>query len=224
MLDLILYKINLFHPTITNLISLFFLFFALVLKVQYIHSFRDFLYYWFLRPAVTFTFSSIVYFFLRLSDIRIFDFSFMPFLFQVLVLYLLTDFCIYILHFLMHNNAFLFQLHKIHHQIKTLSWENGSKDTIWFEMILIVIMVVFSYSLHMSLPVIASTIFLWKLALAFTHFQKPIYSKWISFIVISPQKHELHHTEPNRDFFNYSLTLPIWDFIFKLFYMKLKKV
>jgi sterol desaturase/sphingolipid hydroxylase (fatty acid hydroxylase superfamily) len=216
MLENILYKLSLFHPTISNAVSLLFLALSIVFNVSYVNSTRDLVYYWYIRPIVTFFISAIIRIIIEtLFPGTLFDLSGNNFFINIVLLYLLIDFNIYLIHFLMHKNKWLFHFHRIHHQIENLSWENGSKDTIVFEIAVVTIAVLFSYFLNISLMTTAITIFIWKFALAYTHSNSRYHSSWLNWLIISPEKHELHHTHSNKDDYNFSITLTFWDELYR---------
>lgn len=211
-MDAVIAKFSLFHPLISNSVAVICLGLAVLLGLPFVRSFRDLAYYWYLRPILTITLSSLFRFLLLVGGLRSYlDLSAAPWPLQVVVLYLWTDFFIYLTHILMHRSRWLFRFHKTHHLIEELSWENGSKDTWVFESFVMFHAVVGGVLLGAELYITATTIFLWKLALALTHFPRPLPWRWLRFLIVSPDKHLAHHTEPNRDFFNYATTIPLWD-------------
>jgi len=223
MINQIIDKINFFYPTITNIVSLFFLALTLFHKVPFVHSRKDFLHLWVLRPIITYFLGFLISLTFGYFQIPyIWDFSNMPVLFQIGLLYLIFDLITYTIHYACHNNKTFFYIHRIHHQSEVLSWENGSQDTIYFEILIVAAIVIPAYLLKIPQINLVITLVFWKIMLAFSHYQKPFKFPFLEFLFISPEKHLIHHDEKNHPF-NYALTLALWDNIFKWLYDKMNK-
>lgn len=223
MINQIIDKINFFHPTVTNIVSLFFLTLTLFHKVPFVHSKKDFFHLWVFRPIITYFWGFIISLTFGYFQIPyIMDLSALPTFFQIIFLYLIFDLIMYTIHYVCHNNETLFYIHRIHHQTEVLSWENGSQDTIYFEFLIVGAIVIPAYLLKIPQINLVITLVFWKIMLAFSHYQKPFKFPFLEFLFISPEKHLIHHEEKNHTF-NYALTLSLWDNIFKWLYVRLKK-
>lgn len=223
MINQIIDKINFFHPTVTNAVSLFFLALTLFHKVDFVHSSRDFFYLWVFRPIITYALGFVVSITFNYFDIpTLLDLSQLPAILQIILLYLIFDFLMYMVHYFCHNNSIMFAIHRIHHDTEVLSWENGSKDTIYFEFLIVCSIAIPAYFLKISQINLVITLVWWKIMLAFSHYQVPFKFGYLEWIFISPEKHVSHHTQTNQSF-NYALTLSLWDNIFEKIYHSFKK-
>lgn len=220
MLEFTLNKLVYFFPLSANVVFLFFLILTKFHKVPIYNKLSDLLYYWSFRPFFVFLFAfsiNFLFHYLRLKPA--WSLNLFPTFFQIIFCYLSFDLFAYLFHAACHNSSFLFVLHKSHHTIDAdhLSWENGAKDSLGFELILMCFLVILGFVFGLNLFVISTTIILWKLMLALTHHSKQIDYGILNFILVCSKKHREHHLplKLQTPGLNYGVTISLWDHFFE---------
>ncbi|MCA6436274.1 MAG: sterol desaturase family protein [Bacteroidota bacterium] len=143
-------------------------------------------------------------------------------LFQVLIMFLIQDFCEFIAHILLHRSNFLWKFHKIHHAQEEL----GAASTRHFHFLE---MCVFKPIIYLPFAMIGYSVvdyFLFQITVQnvwgfFTHCNIKV--KWgiLNYIINTPETHAWHHAKniPNKYGVNYASILNIWDLLFGYFYL-----
>lgn len=230
MLEFILKKLVYFFPLSANVVFLFFIVLTRLHRVRTYNKLSHILYYWSFRPFFVFLFSFLINFVFHYFKLKpAWSLHFLPLIFQVVFCYFVFDLLAYLLHALCHSSSFLYALHKSHHAIDAehLSWENGAKDSLGFELTLMCFLVSIGFIFDFSLLVISITIILWKLALALTHHSKQLDYGVLNLFFVSSKKHREHHLplKLQKSRINYGVTLSLWDHLFEwvmLFFLRLK--
>jgi sterol desaturase/sphingolipid hydroxylase (fatty acid hydroxylase superfamily) len=163
--------------------------------------------------------------FLSLFNIQtliIFDIKSWHPLLQVLIMFLIQDFCEFIAHILLHRSNFLWKFHKIHHAQEEL----GAASTRHFHFLE---MCVFKPIIYLPFAMIGYSVvdyFLFQITVQnvwgfFTHCNIKV--KWgiLNYIINTPETHAWHHAKniPNKYGVNYASILNIWDLLFGYFYL-----
>jgi sterol desaturase/sphingolipid hydroxylase (fatty acid hydroxylase superfamily) len=143
-------------------------------------------------------------------------------LFQVLIMFLIQDFCEFIAHILLHRSNFLWKFHKIHHAQEEL----GAASTRHFHFLE---MCVFKPIIYLPFAMIGYSVvdyFLFQITVQnvwgfFTHCNIKV--KWgiLNYIINTPETQAWHHAKniPNKYGVNYASILNIWDLLFGYFYL-----
>lgn len=141
---------------------------------------------------------------------------------QVLIMFLLQDFCEFVAHYLLHRFDFLWIFHKIHHAQDTL----GAASTRRFHF---VEMFVFKPLIYIPFAMIgysAVDYFLFQITVQnvwgfFTHSNIKVKWGFLNYIINTPETHAWHHAKniPRKLGVNYASILNIWDIIFGFYYV-----
>ena len=134
---------------------------------------------------------------------------------------LALDFSSWLVHFVMHKNAFLWRYHLIHHTDNNVDVTTGLRHHPGDSMLrgFFFLLLIFVSGAPMYTVMIYQTLVV--IATAFTHANISLPSKldkWLSYILISPNMHKVHHhwKLPYTDT-NYGAVFSIWDRIFSTF-------
>ncbi|MCA0431159.1 MAG: sterol desaturase family protein [Bacteroidetes bacterium] len=141
---------------------------------------------------------------------------------QILIMFLIQDFCEFIAHILLHRSNFLWRFHKIHHAQEEL----GAASTRHFHFLE---MCVFKPIIYIPFAMIGYSVldyFLFQITVQnvwgfFTHCNINVKWGWLNYIINTPQTHAWHHAKniPNKYGVNYASILNIWDILFGYFYL-----
>ena len=144
-----------------------------------------------------------------------------PFL-QVLIMFLIQDFCEFWAHYLLHRSDFLWSFHKIHHAQETLG-AGSTRHFHFFEMF------IYKPILYLPFAMIGYSVmdyFLFQITVQnvwgfFTHTNIKVKWGFLNYIINTPQTHSWHHAIniPRHYGVNYASILNIWDLIFGFYYL-----
>jgi len=141
---------------------------------------------------------------------------------QVLIMFILQDFCEFIAHILLHRSNILWQFHKIHHAQEELG-AASTRHFHWFEMC------IFKPIIYIPFALIGYSIvdyFLFQITVQniwgfFTHCNIKV--KWgiLNKIINTPETHAWHHAKnvPQKYGVNFASILNIWDILFGYYYL-----
>lgn len=139
----------------------------------------------------------------------------------ILIGVLALDFSSWLVHWVMHKNAYLWRYHLIHHSDNKVDVTTGLRhhpgDSLLRGIFFLLLIFVsgapmYSVMIYQTLVVITT---------AFTHANislPPVLDKALSYILISPNMHKVHHhwQQPYTDS-NYGAVFSIWDRLFRTF-------
>jgi sterol desaturase/sphingolipid hydroxylase (fatty acid hydroxylase superfamily) len=143
-----------------------------------------------------------------------------PLWLQFIVFVVLKDFVEWLIHRLLHNVPWLWELHKLHHSIEELDWI-GNFRFHWGEI------VVYKTLAYLPLVVLGidgrvmlAVAVLWTLMLDINHANVPISWGPLRYILNSPKMHVWHHDVEvhGKGGQNFGQVLSVWDWIFATVY------
>ena len=152
-----------------------------------------------------------------------------------LVYALLTDFSVYITHYLQHKVPILWEFHKVHHSAEVLNpitlYRMHPVDMIFTGVVAAILLgggfAGFFYLTgempnayeYMGLNIIVFLFYLFGYNLRHSHIWLA-YPRWLSNILISPAQHQIHHSiEPKHFDKNMGLIFAFWDKLFGTLYV-----
>jgi sterol desaturase/sphingolipid hydroxylase (fatty acid hydroxylase superfamily) len=130
--------------------------------------------------------------------------------------FVLFDFSVYLWHFLGHKFERLWRFHKIHHSDKSLHVTTGLRFHIFDQLLEAVFKCLCIIMIGAEAHVVVACELLRMLFVLFHHtnFSFPG-EKWLSYIVITPSLHRVHHSTVRSEHdSNYGIVLAIWDILF----------
>ncbi|MBL0333097.1 MAG: sterol desaturase family protein [Chlorobiota bacterium] len=142
--------------------------------------------------------------------------------FQLLIMFILTDFIQWNIHRLLHKNKFLWEFHKVHHSVMEMGFSAHLRYH-WFETII--------YKGLQFIPLsmigfgLSDFIIIHIIALAIGHLNHSNINLSygpLKYILNNPKMHIWHHAKflPNlKNGINFGISLSIWDYIFKTNYI-----
>ena len=145
----------------------------------------------------------------------------LPYVVQLLLMFVLRDFIQWNVHRLLHRSGFLWEFHKVHHSIKQMGFA-GHLRYHWMEN------VVYRFIEYIPLGMIGFGIqdffIIHIIALTIGHFNHANFKLPIGplkYIFNNPQMHIWHHAKelPERFGVNFGISLSLWDYIFKTDYI-----
>ncbi|OQX81610.1 MAG: hypothetical protein B6D61_00430 [Bacteroidetes bacterium 4484_249] len=156
-----------------------------------------------------------------LTNIVAISIASLPYVVQLLVLFLVRDFIQFNVHRLLHRNNFLWQFHKVHHSVEQMGFAAHLRYH-WFENI------VYRTIEYIPLAMIGfginDFIIVHLFALTIGHFNHSnILVKLgpLKYIFNNPQMHLWHHAIdiPEKYGVNFGISLSLWDYLFKSDYI-----
>jgi len=144
---------------------------------------------------------------------------------QAVFIFLFVDFLSWVTHRMLHQNVWLWKVHRMHHTIKELNflrlfYYNPIENIIYsITARLPLIFFAFNPQIFLTLGIIEASI--GYLNHANTKIRVPV---WLSKIINTPQVHIWHHDEshPKQSKKNFGLSLSLWDWIFGTLYIASK--
>ena len=146
-----------------------------------------------------------------------------PFLLQLLLIMLFTDFVQYWLHRLFHRVPFLWQFHAVHHSAQSMDWLAGGRMHI---------LEVFALRGFTAIPMLTmgfdpAAVQTYVLALyffsAFVHSNVGWNLDPMEKFFVTPRFHHWHHgVEKEAIDVNFAIHFPVYDWLFGTYYMPLK--
>jgi len=143
----------------------------------------------------------------------------LPLLLQVVLIMAVTDFTQYWVHRAFHRIPLLWRFHRIHHSVRVMDWVAGSRlhiiDIVATRAISLTPMVLLGFSneaVNVYLPILA-------LQSVFVHGSIGWNLGAIRKITTTPQFHHWHHTAQREHLDrNFSISLPLFDLLFRTYY------
>lgn len=134
---------------------------------------------------------------------------------QLLILFVITDFCVYWWHRLQHENRIVWQFHKTHHSQVHLNVLTTFRATIFDRLFALAVLAVPAAVMKVdaAMPVaIAAVLQFHQLII---HSDSGLSFGPLDRVFVSPSFHEVHHSslEPHLDK-NYGGVLSVWDHLF----------
>jgi sterol desaturase/sphingolipid hydroxylase (fatty acid hydroxylase superfamily) len=158
-------------------------------------------------------YKTIIFFGLNFGLINI---SSAPIFVQVVIIYLISEFCIYLAHRFAHtlDIPVISKAHLFHHQITTdLQWVNSRRE---HPVVVFLFSLVFCVNLYILFKVnwltTLAVVNVFVLLESFSHFRVPIYLKYLDKFFLFPKDHRAHHEKVGGP---YGVTLSVFDTIFK---------
>jgi len=143
-----------------------------------------------------------------------------PLLIQILLGLFVGDLTQYWIHRTFHQNARLWEFHKIHHSIKSLDWLAGSRlhlVDIIFVRTLVYITVMY---LGLSAAGFSGYVLFMAFQTVFIHANIRFQFGWLRFIFTTPQYHHWHHNDrPATYDKNFAVHFPLIDKLFGTYYL-----
>ena len=140
-----------------------------------------------------------------------------PFWVEVLVVFVLLDFAIWLQHLLSHKIPILWRLHRVHHADRDIDVTTAIR----FHPIEIALSMLFKIGLVYALgaPVLAVVLFEVVLngSAMFNHANIRLgrVDRWLRLAVVTPDMHRVHHSIHRREHdANYGFNLSVWDRVF----------
>lgn len=157
-----------------------------------------------------------------LSSFRIADITNWPIPVQILIMFLLQDFCEYVAHYFLHKSDILWQFHKIHHAQEEL----GAASTRHFHFIEMCIFKPIIYIPFALIGYSAADYFYFQITVQnvwgfFTHCNIKVKWGFLNYIINTPETHAWHHAKniPFEKGANFASILNIWDVLFGFYYV-----
>jgi sterol desaturase/sphingolipid hydroxylase (fatty acid hydroxylase superfamily) len=163
--------------------------------------------------------------FLLLFDIhslKVTDITHLNPLLQILIMFILQDFCEYIAHIFLHRSNFFWEFHKIHHAQEELG-AASTRHFHWVEMLVFKPLIYIPFAL---IGYSAIDYFLFQITVQnvwgfFTHCNIKVRWGWLNYIFNTPETHAWHHAKniDKKYGVNFASILNIWDLMFGHFYL-----
>ena len=144
---------------------------------------------------------------------------------------IISDFFFYWYHRWTHENAFLWQHHKMHHtdrELEAISTARQNWIETWFNAIFIALPVIFLFKVDpydqwsTGIRAGATASFVHNF-LTLSHMNVRWQAGWFSRLWCSPQVHRIHHSlQPEHFDKNYAFVFPMWDVLFGTYYQPKK--
>jgi sterol desaturase/sphingolipid hydroxylase (fatty acid hydroxylase superfamily) len=141
-----------------------------------------------------------------------------PFIFQVLLAFLVFDFFYYLFHRLSHTLYFLWMFHAVHHSSNTMHLLKSNRSNLFFDAVPYLFLTIFPLA-FLSPPKEVVVIMGYTLGIFsfLTHCNiKLDFPVWWEYFFVSPKIHYMHHlkTPENLIGYNFSTVTLFWDKLF----------
>jgi sterol desaturase/sphingolipid hydroxylase (fatty acid hydroxylase superfamily) len=138
----------------------------------------------------------------------------LPWLVQVIVALVVTDFTNYLAHYGLHHSRVLWSFHAIHHSSEQLDWlatSRGHPLDLAFNMVAITLPTYAMGQIQMA-PWLLTFFFLYPFV---CHANARIRFAWVGRILVTPEFHHWHHAADTKAYDkNFGAFLSIWDRLF----------
>ena len=141
----------------------------------------------------------------------------LPLAAQIAIVILVSDFMLYIAHFLRHKVSLIWQFHQVHHSQEQLNVFTTSRihpgD---FIAIAVIRFLPFAMlDLRVAIPAFMAWTVISKAWEVFTHSNVRTNMGPLKYVLVTPQSHRIHHSAlPEHQDKNFGTIFSIWDFIF----------
>jgi sterol desaturase/sphingolipid hydroxylase (fatty acid hydroxylase superfamily) len=159
-----------------------------------------------------------------LDSLQLINLNDFPFVFRLVLFFVITDYIQWRTHRLLHKSAWLWTFHKVHHSVKEMGFAAHLRYH-WMETL------VYKTVLYIPLAIIGgfqvdAVVFVHLMTLTIGHLNhaniKLSYGP-LKYIFNNPEMHIWHHAKavPENHSFgvNFGISLSIWDYIFKTSYI-----
>lgn len=139
-----------------------------------------------------------------------------PFVIQMLIGHLISDFFLYWIHRGMHTNQFLWRTHQFHHSAEALYWFSGFRTSFMHAFIYAFPQVLVGFYLFDMTPVELGIAFSFgAISNLFTHSNLQI-PKWLPlhWVFVTPDFHHPHHSQMGTQNKNFGNVFTVWDRLF----------
>tara|TARA_Y100000385_G_scaffold126753_1_gene131861 strand:+ start:8905 stop:9780 length:876 start_codon:yes stop_codon:yes gene_type:complete len=163
-------------------------------------------------------------FHISMSSIALIDLSSLPLLFQLLLFFVVLDFVQWSTHILLHRFSFLWTFHKVHHSVKEMGFAAHLRYH-WMENILykpfkvITLMLLGGFEPEQAFVIHFIAISIGHL----NHANIKLDYGPFKYIFNNPVMHLYHHAKERPEQFkagvNFAISLSLWDYIFKTYYV-----
>lgn len=151
------------------------------------------------------------------------DISVLPFWVQLVIVFVLVDFCEWLAHYLLHRFDVLWQFHKIHHSAETLGFASSRRfhvgEYLTFKPLLYIPFAVVNFPAEHYVMMDVTIGTAWGL---FTHCNIKMPFGWINYVVNNPETHYWHHAKNWPASFRYGVNfasvLNLWDLLFRCYH------
>jgi sterol desaturase/sphingolipid hydroxylase (fatty acid hydroxylase superfamily) len=147
-----------------------------------------------------------------------------PFLLQLFLIMLFTDFVQYWLHRLFHTVPFLWQFHAVHHSAKSMDWLAGGRMHILEVFALRGVTAIPMLTLGFDPAAVQTYVLCLYFFSAFVHSNIGWNLDAIEKFFVTPRFHHWHHgVEKEAIDVNFAIHFPLYDWLFGTYYMPEKK-
>lgn len=144
----------------------------------------------------------------------------LPFVFELLLAFFITDFFQYWAHRFFHTHTYLWRFHSVHHSTKNMDWLAGSRThfiDIFFTRAITFIPL---YVLGFSTITFNTYIIFMAIHAVLIHANTRINFGFLKYIIATPQYHHWHHCEDPKYYGkNFATIFPFIDKIFGTYYL-----
>jgi sterol desaturase/sphingolipid hydroxylase (fatty acid hydroxylase superfamily) len=180
-------------------------------------NFPDLMVYQFGMSILSLIFGLAIIFLFKVLklDIGIINISQFPLFLQVFIIYLVSEFFIYLAHFGAHKwlVPLVSSAHRFHHRVTyNMEWVNSKKENPFIIFLFVLVFCIVFYIFFQTLAlakVLSVNIFIFLQALS--HYREKISIPYLDKFFLFPSDHFRHHTERTGP---YGVTLSIYDTIF----------
>ena len=154
-----------------------------------------------------------------LSGIQAFNSS-TPFILQVIIIMIVTDFAQYWLHRLFHAVPFLWKFHSVHHSATSMDWLAGSRLHIIEILVLRSVTATPMFILGFDPVAIQTYLVIVYFYSSFVHANIGWSFKWVEKFMVTPKFHHWHHGKEKEAIdINFSIHFPLYDRLFGTYHM-----
>ena len=147
---------------------------------------------------------------LRIESLR--NLSLFP---KILIAIISVDFCLFLIHWLMHNSKILWITHKFHHTPKMMFWLSGSRTSFFHLLVFALPQVVIPFYILKINALEASILLAFSLIVnIWVHMNFKANIGLLSWFFITPQYHRIHHANSYLSGMNLGFVHTVWDRIF----------
>jgi sterol desaturase/sphingolipid hydroxylase (fatty acid hydroxylase superfamily) len=135
---------------------------------------------------------------------------------QLMILFVVTDFCVYWWHRLQHENKVVWQFHKTHHSQVHLNVLTTFRATVMDRIVALAILAVPAAIMRVDVAMPLAVAAVLQFHQLIIHSDSGWSFGPLDRVIVSPSFHEVHHSslEPHLDR-NYGGVLAIWDHLFR---------
>ncbi|MBI2026476.1 MAG: sterol desaturase family protein [Deltaproteobacteria bacterium] len=134
---------------------------------------------------------------------------------KILIAIFSVDFCLFLIHWLMHNSKILWIVHKFHHTPKIMFWLSGSRTSFFHLFVFALPQVVIPFYFLKIDALEASVLLSFSLIInIWVHMNYKANIGFLSWFFITPQYHRIHHANSYLSGMNLGFVHTVWDRLF----------